>query len=42
MPAAFVGAAEKANAAIIRNQEQIFEGMLFLLPAVMESLFVRV
>lgn len=42
MPGAFIGAAEKAHAAIVRNQEQIFERMLFLFPAVMEALFVHI
>lgn len=42
VPGAFIGRAQKANAAISSNQQEIFERMLFFLPAVVEPLFVRV
>lgn len=42
VPHTFVGHAEKAHAAIVRNQQQIFERMLFLFPTVMEALFIHI
>jgi len=42
VPPALIRAAEKAHAAIVGNQQQIFERMLVLLPAVVEALFIRV
>lgn len=42
MPTAFIGGAQKPNLTVIRNQQQIFEGMLFFLAAVVEALFIRV
>ena len=42
VPGAFVAGTQKADAAIVGNQQQIFERMLFLLPTVVEALFIGV
>lgn len=42
MPRPFIGGAEKPNATIVPNQEQVFDRMLLLLPAGVEALFIRV
>lgn len=42
MPTAFIAGAQKHNLARVRNQQQIFDRMLFLLAAVVEPLFIGV
>ena len=42
VPGAFIGRAEKVNAAIVGNQQQIFERMLFFLATVVEPLLIGV
>lgn len=42
VPCAFIRATEKVNAARVRNQQQVFQSMVFFLPAVVKPLFVDV
>lgn len=42
VPRSFIGRAEKVNAAVVGNQQQIFERMLFFLAAVVDPLLVGV